>query len=356
MPTENSDFPLVTVIMPIRNEQRWIQRSLAAVFSQDYPPDRLEVLVADGLSADGTRAIVHEMARHDPRVRLVENKARIMATGFNTALTLARGEIIVMLGGHAELSPNYVRACVRILKLKKADCVGGSLETICETPTAIAISLAMSSPFGVGDARFRIGAKKETYVDTVAFGAYTRKIIERAGPLDEELVRNQDDEYNYRLRKIGARILLIPEIRCRYYSRTSLRSLWQQYFWYGYWKVRVMQKHPRQMRLRQFVPAAFVMVLLATTLLAFLTPIGRTLLALISGAYGLANLSVSAWAACKAGWHHLALLPVAFTTLHLSYGFGFLIGLIKFWNCWGDMHIYTDTQKSATKLVNVEAG
>jgi glycosyltransferase involved in cell wall biosynthesis len=336
MTTADIDLPLVTVIMPIRNEQRWIGRSLSSVLSQDYPPDHLEVLVADGMSDDDTRHIVQEIALHDSRVRLIDNTARIMVTGFNTALLLSHGDVIVMLGGHAELSPDYVRTCARVLKLKKADCVGGAVETVYETPKAAAISLAMSSPFGVGNAMFRIGTNQQTYVDTVAFGAYTRKIIERAGPLDEELVRNQDDEYNYRLRKLGARILLVPNIRCRYYSRTSLSSLWRQYFWYGYWKVRVMQKHPRQMRTRQFVPPAFVATLFVLAKLALFFPYCRMLLAFVVGAYILANGAASVLTAREGYWCHLPLLPFAFITLHVSYGSGFLLGLAKFWNRWGD--------------------
>lgn len=353
MTTEDSDLPLVTVVMPIRNEQRWIGRSIAAVLSQDYPADRLEVLVADGMSDDGTRHIVQEIARRDPRVRLLDNTARIMVTGFNKALLLSHGDVIVMLGGHAELSPDYVRTCADVLQLKTADCVGGSLETVCETKKAAAISLAMSSPFGVGNAMFRIGAKQKTYVDTVAFGAYTREIIERAGLLDEELVRNQDDEYNYRLRKLGARILLVPDIRCRYHSRTSLSSLWRQYFWYGYWKVRVMQKHPRQMGIRQFVPPTFVATLLVLAATALFFPFSRVLLGIVAGAYILVNGAASVLTARAGGWRNLPLLPFAFITLHLSYGSGFLLGLAKFWNRWGEIRIYKTMQTSDPKFVNV---
>jgi len=355
MAIRDLDLPLISVIMPVRNEQQAIRRSLAAVLAQDYPYDRLEVLVADGRSEDDTRHIVGEMAARDSRLHLIDNEARIMATGFNAALELSRGDIIVMLGGHAELSPNYLRTCARFLKLKKADCVGGTLETVCETGKAAAISLAMSSPFGVGNAAFRIGARKATYVDTVAFGAYTRGIIQRAGALDEELVRNQDDEYNYRLRKLGARILLVPRLRCRYSSRTSLRSLWQQYFQYGFWKVRVMQKHPRQMCPRQFVPSAFVLTLLLTALAAFFLPSGRDGLALASGAYFLANLAASVRTAHNGGWRHLSLLPFAFATLHLSYGLGFLLGLIKFRKRWRDTRICLTTPKKGLHFANVEA-
>jgi cellulose synthase/poly-beta-1,6-N-acetylglucosamine synthase-like glycosyltransferase len=335
--TVTDDLPLVSVIMPVRNEQKAIRRSLAAVLAQDYPRDRLEVLVADGMSVDGTRASVSEIAARDARVRLVENPGRIMASGFNTGMRLARGEILVMLGGHTEIEPDYVRHCVRPLQQGRAECVGGPINTICKTSKAAAIALAMSSRFGVGSVAFRLGTNKEQYVDTVAFGAYTREIIERAGPLDEELIRNQDDEYNYRLRKLGGRILLVPEVHSSYYSRSSLRALWRQYFQYGYWKVRVMQKHPRQMQFRHFVPPAFVAVLLTSLLLVPLSAVGMWLFGLVAGSYVVANIgaSLSLVAVRKGTWRLFPLLPAAFATIHLSWGLGVLVGLVRFWNRWG---------------------
>jgi GT2 family glycosyltransferase len=331
----NSDLPLVSVIMPVRNEQKAIRSSLAAVLAQDYPRDRLEVLVADGMSVDGTRTSVSEIAARDARVRLVDNPARIMASGFNTGMRLARGEVLMMLGGHTEIEPNYVRNCVGPLHQGRAECVGGPINTVGQTSWARAIALALSSRFGVGGVAFRLGANKEQYVDTVPWGAYTREIIERAGPLDEELVRNQDDEYNYRLRKLGGRILLVPEVRSSYYSRSSLRALWRQYFQYGYWKVRVMQKHPRQMQVRHFVPPAFAAVLLLSLLLVPLSAVGTWLFGLVAGSYMVGNLGASLVTVRKGMWRLLPLLPVAFATLHLSWGLGVLVGLVKFRNRWG---------------------
>jgi hypothetical protein len=191
----------------------------------------------------------------------------------------------------------------------------------------------MSRPFGVGGSAFRTIKDRAMYVETVAFPAYTREAIEKAGPFDEELIRNQDDEYNYRLQKLGGRILLSPDIRSRYYSRGSLRSLWRQYFQYGYWKVRVMQKHPRQMRVRQFVPALFVSVLLFSLLLAPFSITARGIFALVAGSYLIVTLGASL-AAGKENWQLLPILPVVFATLHLAYGLGFLSGIVEFWNRW----------------------
>jgi succinoglycan biosynthesis protein ExoA len=194
----------------------------------------------------------------------------------------------------------------------------------------------MSSSFGVGGVGFRTGTEQEKYVDTVAFGAYTREIINRAGLLDESLVRNQDDEYNYRLRKVGAKILLSPRILSRYRSRSTMRALWHQYFQYGYWKIRVMQKHPLQMQPRQFVPAVFIGTVALFMLAAWFSVWGDWLLLFLLGAYAVANVVASVLAARKSHWSLLPQITLAFGVLHFSYGFGFLYGLIKFSREWAN--------------------
>jgi cellulose synthase/poly-beta-1,6-N-acetylglucosamine synthase-like glycosyltransferase len=191
----------------------------------------------------------------------------------------------------------------------------------------------MSSNFGVGGAAFRTVKDQKILVESVAFPAYTRRAIEKAGLFDEELVRNQDDEYNYRLRELGGCIVLCPDIHSRYYSRSSFRSLWRQYLQYGYWKVRVMQKHPRRMRLRQFAPPLFVAGLLFSLLVAPLI-VGWWPLGLLAVSYIVANLGSTFLSAREASWRMLPLLPLAFITLHLAYGSGFLFGLIRFWRRW----------------------
>ena len=328
-------MPTVSVVMPIRNEADFIARSLGAVLSQDYPSERLEVIVADGCSDDGTEELVRAMAARDPKLRLVVNTGRIVATGLNQALTLAKGEIIVRVDGHCEIAPDYVRNCVTHLLRDEVEGVGGPLETVGQTPIARAIAVAMSSTFGVGNSAFRTVTGRSLIVDTVAFPAYPREVLDRVGPFDTELVRNQDDEYNYRLRKMGGRLLLAEDVRARYYSRSSFRTLWRQYFQYGYWKVRVMQKHPLQMRVRQFVPLIFVLAL-AGAAMALPWPIGRLAFAVLVGAYALLNLMISAASAPRPiTLTNVAAVSLAFAILHLSYGSGFLVGLFKFWNRWG---------------------
>ena len=326
--------PFVSVLMPVRNEAAFIARSVGAVLAQDYPSDRVEIMVADGRSTDSTRSVVRALSQNDARLRLVDNPAGIVATGLNCAMREARGEVIVRVDGHCEIAPDYVSRCVAHLGTGAIDGVGGPLETIGLTPRAAAIAAAMSSWFGVGGSAFRTIRDRSLLTDTVAFPGYTRAAMARAGDFDEELVRNQDDEYNYRLRKMGARILLAADVRARYYSRSTFASLWRQYLQYGYWKVRVMQKHPLQMQPRHFAPALFVAALGAALVLAALFPAGRVLAAAMLAAYAAATAAavvlVRRQHAVQAWW----LLPAAFATLHLSYGTGMLIGLVKFARRW----------------------
>lgn len=327
--------------MPIRNEGAFIARSLGSVLAQDYPLNRLEVLVADGNSTDDTRAqvaAIHEKQR-DLRVEIIDNPGQFMPIGFNLALRQARGDVIIMLGGHAEIAQDYVRQCVRLIQTTDAACVGGAMETIAEDPAGRVIAMAMRSHFGVGGVAFRTMPDREMDVDTSVFAAYRRDVFVTLGGLDEEMIRNQDDEFNYRLRGKGGRILFSPFIRSRYYSRANFPSLWRQYYQYGLYKVRVLQKHPRQMSLRQFMPPLLVLALLVCSVIAFIPPfqlyaIPLPLLYVVAN--GLASLVTAIQQRNTTALGTYFLLPMAFAILHLSYGLGFLHGLIRFWNRWGD--------------------
>jgi glycosyltransferase involved in cell wall biosynthesis len=325
---------MVSIIMAVRNEASFIGRSVRAVLAQDYPRDRMEIIIADGISIDRTRQIVEALQLQNSNLHLIENPGKIVSFGLNAALRIARGEIVIRVDGHCEIATDYVRRCVRHLSEHSIDCVGGPVQTIGETYTARAIAGAMSSAFGVGGSAFRVGSGAARLVDTVPFAGLRRETIERIGPFDEELVRNQDDEYSYRLRKLGGRILLSPDIQSRYYSRAGLDKLWRQYFEYGYWKVRVLQKHSRQMSARQFVPPLFVMTLLLLLLAAPIFRFAQFLLAGILIAYAALNFGAAVFASGKTQWRLLPALPLAFTIIHLAYGSGFLVGMLKFWKRW----------------------
>ncbi len=326
-------LPRVSVIMPIRQEGSVIDRSLGAVLAQDYPRDQLEVIVVDGMSTDSTRDVVRAMQRNDPRVQLLDNPRGIVATGMNIGIGAATGDVIIRIDGHCIPARDYVRWCVVHLQRDGVDGVGGSVRTIGHTRTGETIAVAMSSRFGVGDSRFRVSPDTTAFSDTVPFPAYWRTTIERAGPYDEELVRNQDDEYNYRLRKMGAKILLAADVRSDYYSRSTFRSLWSQFFQYGFWKVRVMQKHPYQMSVRQFVPPLFVVALLASLLTWAVAGVGWPLL-LLAGMYVSAAMIAAFLVAGRRNVGTIPSLLLAFVLIHLGYGAGFLKGLVRFAGRW----------------------
>jgi succinoglycan biosynthesis protein ExoA len=326
----------VTVILAIRNEADFIAESLGAVLAQDYPVNFMEILVADGLSNDATREIITNKAgdTQKPVIQIVDNPGKIVPIGLNIVLRQAKGDIIIRVDGHTSVAPDYVRQCVETLQRTNADNVGGKMSAIGNNFFGKSVALATSTPFGIGGGRFHY-SNQEEWVDTVYMGAWPRRVFEKIGLFDEELVRDQDDEFNYRLREQGGHILLSPAIRSIYTVRSTPYALWRQYFEYGFWKVRVLQKHPRQMSLRQFIPPALVLALLVSFIIAMF-PVIRPLSFVIPILYLFANLLASLWTALKRGWKFLPFLPIVFIILHIGYGLGFLVGLAKFWNRWGD--------------------
>jgi succinoglycan biosynthesis protein ExoA len=328
--SRSDSVPMVTVVVPMRNEEAHIAKCLRSIVEQDYPKDSLEILAVDGLSDDRSREIVEGFTGEYPFIRLLDNPQRIVPTAMNLGIKEAAGGVIIRVDGHCRLAPDYVSQCVRYLEETGVACVGGAIESVGQTPMAQAISLAMSSPFGVGDAYFRHGQQqKERYVDTLAFGAYKREVFNRIGLFDEELVRNQDYELNYRLRQAGGKILLTPAIKSRYYTRSSLKKLWSQYFQYGFWKVQMLRKHPRSARVRQLVPPLFVLVLLLSGALSAISNLAAWVFALVVASYLSLSLAFSVSIAAREGWRYLPVLPVIFACLHLSWGLGFLCSLAR---------------------------
>ncbi|TMK43564.1 MAG: glycosyltransferase family 2 protein [Actinobacteria bacterium] len=324
----------VTVVMPIRNEVAFIRRSLGALLDQDYPMDLMEIVIADGKSQDGTREVVREyMARH-PNLRLIDNPGRIVPTGLNRAIRQAKGDVIVRVDGHTVVARDYVSQCVALLRRSGADNVGGAMRPEGQGRFGRAVAAATNSPFGVGDARFHY-SEEEEWVDTVYMGAWPRALFDQIGLFDEEMVRDQDDELNYRLLERGGRILLSPKIRSSYTARGTPRSLWRQYFQYGYWKVRVVQKHPRQVRLRQLAPPVFTAALCGSLFVACVAPQAVLAWGAVPLTYAVACITASITTARRAGWSILLLLPPTFAILHVSYGLGFLFGLARFAARWG---------------------
>jgi GT2 family glycosyltransferase len=323
---------------------------LDSINNQDFPNDNLDIIIADGMSKDGTRDIIKRYESIFPNFTILDNPERFVPIGFNIALSEALGGIIIRLDGHSEIKMGFIKNCIRLINETGADCVGGTTSHIAKGIVGHSINIAQSSYFGVGGVAFRKSISKGRYVDTLAFGAYKRSIFEKIGGYDEELIRNQDDEFNFRLIQNGGRIWLDPSIKSTYYPRTSLVKLFKQYYQYGFYKVRVIQKRRGFSSWRHLVPGIFVFVLLASFISSILSSkTGSFYLLIIS--YLIANLISTFWTALKyitdnntlVNWYRslatILLLPITFFTLHFSYGLGFLCGLVYFWNKWGDNEV-----------------
>jgi phenylacetate-CoA ligase len=337
------EVALVSVILPVRNEESFIEKSLASLLRQSIGAGRLEILLIDGMSEDRTRILASTMLSSHPKTswKILDNPGRTAPCAMNIGLRAATGTYVARLDGHSELEHAYLEKAIALLcQHPRAAGVAGRLETIGEGHKAAAIAAAMSSGFGVGGADFRLRGEPGSLVeaDTVAFPVYRRQALEENGYFDESLVRNQDDEYNFRLRKKGWKLLLAADLKILYYSRAAFRKLWSQYYEYGLFKVRVLQKHPRQMSPRHFVPFLFVLAIICSLALLPFSPLPLLLLA---GAWGLGAAAASLQLAVREKWTpadslcRLPLLPWAFFLLHAAYGSGFAAGLLRFGRYFG---------------------
>lgn len=325
---------VVSVIVPCRNEQRYISGFCAGVLRQHLPAGcALELIVADGLSDDGTRELLSELAQADPRIVWIDNPGRIVSTGLNRALAQARGEVIVRMDVHTEYADDYIAQCLQALDATQADNVGGPWHAVPDDdagPTQVAVAAAFQSRWVAGGAASR-ALDHSGWVDTVYLGCWPRASFERHGGFDEQLVRNQDDEHNLRLTRGGGRVWQSAAIRSVYRPRATLKQVGRQYLQYGYWKPFVMKKHGQAASARQMVPGAFVLALMGCSLLALMGEGAGALLGLL-GLYALAVGAMTGLvcreAASRPGFGVRAALrvPLAIVTYHLSYGLGSVLG------------------------------
>jgi len=321
---------MVSVIIPCRNERKHIEGFLDSLRQQENGGWEVEVLIADGMSDDGTRDILAKETKAHPNFRIIDNPARFVSTGLNAAIRAAKGEIIIRMDVHSHYGPRYIEKCIETLKKTRAANVGGPARTRSDTYMQKANSLAYHSSFSSGGAAFH-NPDYEGYVDTVTYGCWKKSTLEKIGGFDEELVRNQDDELNLRLVRSGEKIWQNPEIESWYYPRASLRAVYRQYSQYGYWKVRVIQKHRIPSSIRHLVPALFVGSLMMAGLLAIFFPWARWVTGGLGLVYLMANLCATL-VTCRsvANWKYLPAMPFLFAAYHFGYGYGFLRGLIAF--------------------------
>ena len=326
--------PKTTVIIPCRNEESQIRAVLESVMSQEQPEGGFEILLVDGMSSDGTRGVIARYAAEEnrpsgPVVRVIDNPAGIVSVGMNLGIRSARGDTIVRMDAHTEYAPDYLKRCLEVLERTQADNVGGPARTKADSYTQKAVAAAYHSPFAVGGALFH-KVEYEGFVDTVTYGCWKKSSFEKFGGFDEELVRNQDDEHNLRISRAGGTIYQSPSIRSWYRPRASLTSLFQQYAQYGYWKVRVIQKHKIPASVRHLVPGGFLVFLLLCGIMATVWRPAAWVGAAALIAYAAAVLVASLLTAGKSGWSLLPMLTLVFPCYHFGYGFGFMKGIWDF--------------------------
>ncbi|WP_198299644.1 glycosyltransferase family 2 protein [Tumebacillus avium] len=333
------NVPFVTVIMPVRNEEPYLAGCLDSLFATDYPIERLEMLVIDGNSTDRTREIAADYQQRYPCLRLLDNPQQLQVAALNIGIQQARGEIIMRMDAHTEYPSDYIRLCVTLLLASRADNVGGVLEAAGRTYFGKAAALAVTSPFGAGDAKYRT-ATREAWVDTIFPGVWRKEKLLALGGFSEAWEVNEDYELNCRLRAEGGKLLLSPVISCRYYVREEIGALARQYFRYGHWKVKTLVVHPDSLRWRQLAAPLLVLGLAVSALIAWWWPVLGMLLPAL---YLLANLVASA----PKGWRYLPVLPLVFLTIHLGWGIGFLSGICK----WGMPRLTIRSLRNAVKEV-----
>ncbi len=326
-----NNLPLVSIIIPCRNEEKFIGKCLDSIVANDYPKDKLEVLVSDGISEDRTRGIIKTYSERYHFISIIDNPKKIAPSALNIGIKNLKGEIIMRMDAHTIYGKHYIAQCVKYLQKYNVDNVGGIWVTLPGSDTVMAktIALALSHPFGVGNSYFRIGLKEPKYVDTVPFGCYKKEVFNRIGLFNENLVRNQDIEFNLRLKNAGGKILLVPDIVSYYYARCSLKALAINNFANGFWVIYSSRFAKVPFSRRHLIPLLFVFALLSSFSMSFVFSPMFYIFSLALVTYLTADMFYSLKLSLKNSLHYFPFLILTFFALHVSYGLGSLWGFLK---------------------------
>lgn len=319
--------PLCSIVIPCLNEEDYVEAVVQAAMEQEYPREKLEILIADGGSTDRTRAIVAALAAEDPRVRLVDNPGRFPSAGMNEGIKRSRGAVIVRMDAHAEYARNYVRASVEALRRTGAANVGGAARPRHRGRFQQALCTALGSRLGMGGAAFR-DPDREGFVDTVFNGAFRREVFEQVGLFDASARTNEDAEMNQRIIEAGGRVFLSRDVVAYYYPRASLRALSRQYFSYGKGRARTLLRHRRLLSLRPVIPFMTVSTFAVLGALSLAFSVFAPLFYAALLVYALAVVAESARLAAGAGLRLVPLFAAIFPAMHMAHGLGFAAGLV----------------------------
>lgn len=329
----------VSVVIPVRNEEKYVASLLDSVLGNDFPQGALEVLIVDGMSTDRTRDLVLDYARKHSAIRLLDNPRQIIPSALNIGINAARGEVVVRMDAHTTYAPDYISQAVQALEGTGATMVGGMQRPLGDSPVTRAIAAATTSRFGMGNSYYHYGDQMCWVEDSVYLGVWRRSTLIQLGGFNERWLINEDSELNHRLRAAGGKILLCPELRSSYHVRGSFSALARQFFRYGLWRARTCVVYPTSVGWRHLAAPMLVLSLLLSLVLSSNS---LALALLVPCSYLLTNLCTSGAILLRQGWNR-ALVPFAFCTIHLSWGSGFLIGLFRFVSM-----RWVDAQESST--------
>lgn len=329
----------VAIVIPTLNEEKFIARCLESIIQQTYPFDKMDVMVVDGGSKDRTREIVQRISHDYPNIRLVDNPGRIQSIAFNIGVKASSAPYVVRLDAHATYNKVYIEKCLEIFSVKahvlgcSPELLGnvGGVWNICPQHSGVIAetsAILNQVEFGIGGAAFRVGAKAG-FVDTVPFGCFPRRVIEEIGGMREDLARGEDNEYNSRIHKAGYKVYLNPEVVCTYFSRDTIRANMKQMYANGVSIGKLLYIDRASVGLRHLVPLAFVLSLVGSLILGCIYKPMFLLFALIIGLYALAAIAATVSACMKFGWKYCLSLPLMFFLVHVSYGWGTIIGILK---------------------------
>jgi succinoglycan biosynthesis protein ExoA len=324
-------LPFATLVIPCRNEEKHIAQCLESILANDYPKDRMEILVLDGLSEDRTPEIVLGYAERYEQVRLVDNPERHIPAAMNVGIRKARGDTIIKMDAHSTYQSTHIRLCVAYQEMSGAENVGGfcRMSPGADTAIAKAIVLCMAHRFGSGNAKIKVGASQPTWSDSAAFGCFKKELFSRIGLFDERLKSSSDMDMNNRIRAAGGRILLVPQIVVSYHADPTLKKFWKHNFADGVWTSYVMKFGSKAWSWRHWVPLAFVLSLLGSFVLAAFFPVFLWVSLGIAGLYAATSLAVSLQIALREkDFAQLLPLPGVFAVRHFAHGIGALFGLV----------------------------
>lgn len=321
------DKAFISVVMPVYNEEKYIENCIDSLLLQDYPQACMEWIFVDGMSSDRTRELIGAYIEKYPKlIKLLSNPNKTVPYAMNIGIKEARGKYIIRLDAHADYNKDYISKCVYYLDTTDADNVGGVAETKSKGFVGNAIAKMLSSRFGVGNSEFRTNGESG-YVDTVPFGAFRREVFEKWGGYDERLTRNQDNEMNYRIRKNGGKIYLSSDIKLSYYCRDSIKGISDMAVKNGMWNVITMKLCPGSMGVRHFIPLAFLLSLIILPIAGIIYHPIWWLFASEMALYFTLDCIFSAKQA--SGLKEFFLLVLLFPIFHITYGAGSLKGILK---------------------------